>query len=82
MNDTWLYLTFALVGIVLLPAIVAGGGFILAVLLAVAVLLAFLGGPKLWDLYKTQNIGARGREGNWRDLVNPDGDLEDIEEGR
>lgn len=84
MNSTWLALTGLLVAIVLLPALLAGGGFIIAIVAAVVVVVALLGGPKLWDLYLRQNVGAKGRNTDFRDLLGGGGDqtdVSDVEDG-
>lgn len=78
MDDTWLYLTLAAVGLVLAPALVAGGGFLLALILAFAVVLVLLGGPKLWQLYEKQNVGAKGRNTDIRDLIGTD-DVDEVD---
>lgn len=80
MDDTWLYLTLAAVGLVLAPALVAGGGFLLALLLAMAVVLAMVGGPKLWELYEKQNLGAKGRNTDIRDLIGTD-EVDEVDTG-
>lgn len=67
-----------LIGLVLLPALLAGGGFILAIALALAIGLLFFGGPAAYDLYKTKNLGANsGMQA--RDVLagNTDGDMTD-----
>lgn len=55
----------------LIPAVVAGGGFVIGVLLALAIIAAGLGGPKLWQLHNNKSLGARGRDNDLRDYMSP-----------
>lgn len=59
----------------LLPALIAGGGFILAAGLAVLVIAVLLGSSLAWDLILNREMGAKGRrtEDRVRDLVGSDG---------
>lgn len=68
MDRLYVAIALGLGALILLPALVAGGGFILAGVLAFALLLAFLGGPKLWDLHMNKSMGERGRA-DVRDLI-------------
>lgn len=82
-----LYYTLIGIGLVIifLPAIV-GGGFLIAGAIAAVWLVATLGGPQLWDLYKTRRVGEKGmkkqqRSTDIRDLINTN-DGGDKKDGR
>jgi hypothetical protein len=78
MNKYLAYIGLGLAGLVLVPAVVAGGGFILAIGAAVFILLLFIGGPELanriYDFRKAKYMGAGGSSSaSIRDLIDPDG---------
>lgn len=71
----------ALIVVVMLPALLAGAGFVVAILLALAIAAIFFGGPTAYDVYKTKNLGANSKM-NARDMLagNGDGEMTDISE--
>lgn len=83
MSDTVARVALALAALLFLPAIVAGGGFIIAVILAVAVLGTILGGR--WgvrlgtDIWKNREFGAKaGQQGaDVREMVGRGPDEDD-----
>lgn len=69
MPNKWVVIAAVAAGIILLPAIVAGAGFLIAIPVAIILLIAAFGGPKLWELYLQQNVGAKGRTYDIRDVL-------------
>lgn len=64
----------ALLGVALLPlipAVLVGGGFVIAILFAAAILVVGFGGPKLWQLHNNKSLGAKGRDNDVRDYMSP-----------
>lgn len=59
MNSAYLAILGGLVAVVVAPALLAGGGFVIAIVLAVVLVVALVGGPKLWDLHMTRSMGER-----------------------
>ncbi|ELZ96586.1 hypothetical protein [Haloferax sulfurifontis] len=78
MDNLYVALVAALVGLVLAPAILAGGGFIIAIGLVVVILAVLIGGPELLDIYKTKSMGQYSGL-DTRDLVQGNGDRRDDE---
>lgn len=81
----WVVVAIVL-AVVFAPALLAGGGFIIAVALAVVVLVLALGGPYAKDLYETKHMGSKGRrfEDEWRDMLaggSDSGPLDDNDRG-
>jgi hypothetical protein len=54
-----------------IPAIIAGGGFIIAAVIFGAIVIAGIGGPKLWQLHNNKSLGAKSRGTDMRDVVVP-----------
>lgn len=64
----------AVIGIALLPlipALIVGGGFVVGILVGGVIILAGLGGPKLWQLHNNKSLGAKGRNNDVRDFMSP-----------
>lgn len=73
-NSTFSKLALGIAAVILLPAVVAGGGFIIAILLAVAALATLFGGKFGLEIVKNREFGAKSG-GNISDVVqDPDGD--------
>lgn len=60
--------------LIFVPAVLAGVGFYLALIVAGIWLLSALGGPKLWELIVSQQMGSKGRsrDRDVRDLISGD----------
>lgn len=77
----YLYMVGAvLIALVMLPALLAGAGFVVAIVLALIIAALFFGGPTLYDVYKTKNLGANSSM-NARDILagQGDGDMTDVD---
>jgi hypothetical protein len=61
----------AVVGVVALPALLVGGGFLIPLLVAAAVGIAILAGPPAWELFNNKRIGEKGNL-DVRQLITPD----------
>lgn len=58
-SDKYIVAVAALAALVFLPALVAGAGFVVAIVLAVLLIAALLGVPLGYDLYKNKTMGER-----------------------
>ncbi|MFC4553547.1 MULTISPECIES: hypothetical protein [Halorussus] len=59
MSGTFDKIVFGLAAVAFLPAVLAGGGFIIAFVLAVSVVVGAYGGREGLDLLKKQHIGSK-----------------------
>lgn len=68
------YIVFVgvLVAAVIAPALIVGGGFAIALGVALVVVVALIGGPKLWKLHLTRSVGANAGA-NMRNVIQGDG---------
>lgn len=48
------------------------GGTLFALVLALAVLVAYYGGRELWDLEKSRQMGSKARDRDTRDMIRQD----------
>jgi len=60
-------IAFGIAAVVLLPAVVAGGGFIIAIVGAILVLIALFGGRFGLEIVKNREFGAKA--GGAKDVV-------------
>lgn len=62
MNQTALIIGGILAGLILLPAIIAGAGFMIAIGGALAILALAVGAPLGWEYYNNKHMGSAGRK--------------------
>ena len=76
MNDAFTKIAFGIAALLFLPALVAGGGFIIAILLAILVLVTLFGGRFGLEIIKNREFGAKAGRNGMSDVVQrrPDDD--------
>lgn len=78
MSDTLAKVAVGIAALFFLPALIAGGGFIVAAGLAIGTLVALLGGREGLEIIKNRELGAKAgqRRAEARDMVtgNPNDD--------
>ena len=59
-STNYLVVVGVIVALVFLPALLVGGGFLVALVLGAIVVAVLLGGPLGYDIYRNKTMGERG----------------------